>query len=93
MKFDIITSSQYEKDVKAAKKRGLDVKELVLVVKKLADGEKLPLRNKDHALSGKFKGCRECHIKPDWLLLYSKEEAIRLIKLIRTGTHSDIFGK
>ena len=63
------------------------------VVEKLIKGEKLPPKNRDHALIGNFKGTRECHVHPDWLLIYEKDEGIKLIRLLRTGTHSDIYRK
>lgn len=57
----------------------------------LAKGEKLPAKNHDHVLVGDYKGCRECHISPDWLLIYSVENVVKIITLIRTGSHSDLF--
>lgn len=63
------------------------------VVKQLSEGAKLPAINKDHALIGKYKGCRECHISPDWLLIYKIGKQIEVLYLIDTGTHSDLFGK
>lgn len=93
MVYNIITTKKYEKDVSLAKKRGLNIKELVDVVEKLQNGEKLPPKNRDHKLEGNFSGTRECHITPDWLLIYAKEEKLKLLSLIRTGTHSDLYGK
>ena len=91
MSYNIQATRQYDKDVKLAKKRGLDVNKLIDVVCKLASGEELPAQNRDHALSGNYAGHRECHISPDWLLIYKKAEEIKLITLIRTGSHSDLF--
>lgn len=91
MSYSIETTRQYDKDVKLAKKRGLDIDKLIDVVVKLASGEVLPAKNYDHALSGDYVGCRECHISPDWLLIYQKEEKVKLLTLIRTGSHSDLF--
>ena len=91
MSYNIQATHQYDKDVKLAKKRGLDIDELIEVVCKLASGETLPPKNRDHALTGNYAGHRECHISPDWLLIYKKDEKIKLISLIRTGSHSDIF--
>lgn len=54
-------------------------------------GEKLPIKNRDHALSGNYEGFRECHIMPDWLLIYSLENTLKIVTLIRTGSHSDLF--
>ena len=91
MSYNIQATRQYDKDVKLAKKRGLDVNKLIEVVCKLANDEVLPAQNRDHALTGNYAGHRECHISPDWLLIYKKAEEIKLITLIRTGSHSDLF--
>ncbi len=72
-------------------KRGYDISLLADVIKKLADGEELPQKNKDHALVGDFDGCRECHITPDWLLIYEMDHESIVLYLTRTGTHSDLF--
>ena len=88
-------TGQYKKDLKLARKRNLPEEELNKVIFKLANDETLPEVNKDHPLYGEYAGTRECHIQPDWLLIYSKEdsESIKIITLIRTGSHSDLFGK
>jgi len=91
MSYRIQATHQYDKDVKLAKKRGLKIDKLIDVVCKLANDETLPAKNKDHALTGNYSGCRECHISPDWLLIYQKAEEIKLLTLIRTGSHSDLF--
>lgn len=93
MTFDVASTKKYEKDVSIAKKRGLPIDKLVEVVGKLASGETLPPALKDHPLKGEFRGKRECHINPDWLLIYQKDTVLRLITLVRTGTHSDLFKK
>lgn len=93
MLYNLSTSPRYDKDVALAKKRGLNIDDLLEIVRKLQNGEKLPPKNRDHALHGVFEGTRECHIHPDWLLIYSKDEEICLLSLIRTGTHSDLYGK
>ena len=93
MLYNVKTTGKFDHDIKLAKKRGLDENELFAVVKKLAEGESLPRKNHDHALKGDFKGKRECHINPDWLLIYKKEVTIQLITLVRTGTHADLYGK
>ena len=72
-------------------KRGYDISLLEEIVNKLANGEELPERNRDHALTGNYKGCRECHIKPDWLLIYQIIDEELILFLTRTGTHSDLF--
>lgn len=91
MPYNVVTSRKYEKDVAIAKKRGLNIQDLIDVVEKLQKGEKLPAKNKDHDLHGNFEGTRECHIHPDWLLIYSKDDKLCLLSLIRTGTHSDLY--
>ncbi|MBQ4509015.1 MAG: type II toxin-antitoxin system YafQ family toxin [Paludibacteraceae bacterium] len=91
--YDIKTSKQYERDVKLAVRRGLDIEQLLDVVRLLRAGELLPAKCHNHFLHGDYKGYWECHINPDWLLLYEKDTEIRIISLYRTGTHSDIFGK
>ncbi len=88
---EIIESSIFRRDVKRIKRRGLDLAKLSEIVKLLATEQPLPLHNRDHMLIGNFIGYRECHIAPDWLLIYSiKEDELQLV---RTGTHSDLFKK
>lgn len=91
----IVFSSQYKKDLSRAAKRNLPTEKLDKVVWLLASDKDLPKKNRDHALSGLFTGCRECHIQPDWLLIYRKSSAenVELLSLIRTGTHDDLFGR
>lgn len=81
----------FKKDYKRIKKRGYDTRLLEKVVGLLAEGRGLPPEYKDHALSGDYTGCRECHIAPDWLLVYEIIEGELLLYLTRTGTHSDLF--
>jgi mRNA interferase YafQ len=82
-------TSQFKKDVRRMQKRGKDFEKLKLVLSKLAMGETLSAQYRDHLLVGQYKGTRECHIEPDWLLVYESTEDE--IVLIRTGTHSDLF--
>ena len=91
--YEVITSKQYEKDVRLAVRRGLDIEKLLEVVRLLRNGEPLPEKHRNHLLHGDYKGYWECHVTPDWLLLYEKDTEIRIISLYRTGTHSDLFGK
>ena len=95
MKREIIYANQFKKDMKLARRRHLPEEDLIEVVTDLANDIPLPAKNKDHALQGEFAGCRECHIRPDWLLIYSKESdgELHILNLIRTGTHSDLFKK
>ena len=92
-KFSLHLSKRYLKDLKLARRRGLDEASLNEIVKKLLDGEELPVKNRNHQLHGQYEGCWECHINPDWLLIYIKDTEIRIVSLQRTGTHSDLFGK
>lgn len=89
----IVFSGQYKKDLKLARKRNLPEDELNDVIFKLASDIALSADKKDHALSGKYAGYRECHIQPDWLLIYGKKNVgeLRILNLIRTGSHSDLF--
>lgn len=84
-------TTRFQKDVKRAQRRGYDMSLLTDIIRKLASGEALPAKNRDHALSGNYSGCRECHITPDWLLIYEIEEQQLFLYLTRTGTHSDLF--
>ena len=90
--FELELTHQYLKDLKLARKRGLDENKLNEIILKLISGDELPKKNRDHALTGNYKGFRECHIAPDWLLIYSRETTIKIVTLVRTGTHSDLFG-
>jgi mRNA interferase YafQ len=89
--YNIRPSSKFQKDLKRIKKRGYNIDLLTEVIKKLASGEPLPAANKDHALSGDFDNFRECHIAPDWLLIYEIDGIDLILYLTRTGTHSDLF--
>ena len=90
-KYEIRNTSQFKKDFKLAKQRSLNIALLKDIVTKLANGEPLEARHKDHPLSGNWIGHRECHIQPDWLLIYRIEDDILVLTLARTGSHSDLF--
>ena len=92
-KYTVKFTTQFKKDYKLAIKRGLKIDLLEQTVASLADGIALPEKNKDHALTGNWVGHRECHILPDWLLVYRIEDDVLVLTLARTGTHSDLFGK
>lgn len=92
MEYSLEFTKQYLKDLRLARKRGLDESKLNEIIKMLLCGKTLPLKNKDHALKGEFAGFRECHISPDWLLVYSKDTVLKIVELTRTGSHSDLFG-
>ena len=87
----IIPTGKFKKDLKLAKKRGYKLELLQNVILKLSMEEKLDVKYRDHNLEGDYKGCRECHIAPDWLLIYKKVDEELLLVLTRTGTHSDLF--
>ena len=91
MKYELELTHQYLRDLKLARKRGLDEDKLNEIIQKLIRGEELPPKNRDHSLTGNCKGFRECHISPDWLLIYSRDITIKIVTLVRTGTHSDLF--
>ena len=81
----------FKKDYKRVKKHGYDIRLLEKTIALLAEGKALPAEYRDHALVGDYSGCRECHIAPDWLLVYEIVEDELLLYLTRTGTHSDLF--
>jgi mRNA interferase YafQ len=89
---EIQKTSEFKRNLKLAKKRGKDLNKLVAVVELLQVDAELPEALKDHALTGNFAGLRDCHIEPDWLLIYQKiDNPYPILKLEFTGTHSDIF--
>ena len=88
---DIIVSNQFKKDLKLAAKRGLKIEKLRCVVNTLANEEALDEKYRDHGLTGEYRGFRECHIEPDWLLVYRISAEELELFLFRTGSHSDLF--
>ena len=84
-------TGKFVADIKLAKKRKLPMSELYTLVDLLAGGNPLSVKYKDHALKGEYKGYRECHINPDWLLVYKKNEKDLVLLLLRTGSHADLF--
>ncbi len=90
-KYMIVPTARFKKDLKLAKKRGYDLNLIEIVVDTLAKGKQLEEKYKDHELIGNYIGCRECHITPDWLLIYEIEDNELFLYLTRTGTHSDLF--
>ncbi len=88
---DIVASNRFKKDLKLAIKRGYRIELLENVVDRLAAQETLEPKYKDHLLTGNYGGFRECHITPDWLLVYQVREEELILLLSRTGTHSDLF--
>ena len=93
MKYEVKFTNQFKKDLKLAKKQNKDLDKLFEVVNILADGGTLDAKYHDHDLSGNYKGTRECHIEPDWLLLYEIRNEVLVLMLYRTGTHSELFKK
>lgn len=91
MKYEIKFTNQFKKDLKLAKKQGKDTNKLFGVIEKLANGESLEEKYRDHDLTGEYKGCRECHVEPDWLLIYEVMEDMIILLLYRVGSHSDLF--
>lgn len=91
MKYTVKPTTKFQRDLKRIQKRGYDISLLTNIIKKLANGEQLPEKNRDHSLNGDFVNCRECHITPDWLLIYEIDNGELILYLTRTGTHSDLF--
>lgn len=87
--FEIQRTSQFKRDVKKAQKRGKDTERLKTVLGLLVQGKALPAKYRNHPLKGVYKDCRECHIEPDWLLVYRIEANV--LQLVRTGSHADLF--
>lgn len=91
MKYKVQPSTRFTKDLKLCKSRGWDTEIIKKVIKKLSNGMPLEEKYKVHSLSGNWNGYRECHIQPDWLLIYRYTEDEPILYLTRTGSHSDLF--
>ncbi len=91
MKYTLKPTTQFKRDLKKAQKQNKNLDLLNKVLQQLADGIPLPEKNRDHALTGNYAGCRECHIQPDWLLIYEIAEDALFLYLTRTGSHSELF--
>jgi mRNA interferase YafQ len=91
MRYKIIPTTQFKKDIKHIEKRGYNIDEIRRVITILANGEQLDKKYKDHILKGKYVEYRECHIEPDWLLIYKVDNEQLILMLTRTGTHNDLF--
>lgn len=89
MKFAVRRTNRMKKDVKKIQKSGKDIEKLLKVVELLAEGEKLPQIYRDHPLAGNLEGKRDCHIEPDWILIYAIEDHELILYI--TGSHSDLF--
>lgn len=91
--YSIVYTTRMKRDAKLMQKRGKDMNKLVEVLRTLASGQKLPDKYRDHQLTGSLKDFRECHIEPDWLLMYQILDNELILTATATGTHSDLFGK
>lgn len=93
MKYNVQFTNQFKKDLKLAKKQNKNLDKLFEVIHILADGGTLDAKYRDHELTGNYKGARECHIGPDWLLIYEIQDGALVLMLYRLGTHSELFKK
>lgn len=92
-KYKIEFTGLMKKNMKLMQRRGKDMSKMQEVLSILIEGKTLPEKYKDHSLSGNYVNCRECHIEPDWLLIYKIENERLVLLLMKTGTHSDLFKK
>jgi len=92
MNYEISKTVRFKKDFKLIVKRNYNLTKFETLLNLLISGEELPTKYKEHLLINNFKGHFDCHIEPDWLLIFKRDDNERLITLVRTGTHSDIFG-
>lgn len=91
--YQIVYTNRMKKDAKLMKKRGKDMNKLIHVLSLLANGNPLPVQFRDHSLTGNLRDFRECHIEPDWLLIYQIFEDTLILSATATGSHADLFGK
>ena len=91
MRLGLRKTRQFEKDLKRMAKRGMPLRELETVIDRLLDQTPLPEKYRDHPLVGGYAGFRECHVRPDWLLIYMVQADRLVLTCMRTGTHSDLF--
>ncbi len=92
-KYTLVPTTKFKKDYKLAKKRGLDLELLNHVIDELLKGHTLDEKYLDHPLHGDYEGFNECHIQPDWLLIYGKNDSKLVVTAVRTGKHTDLFKK
>lgn len=92
-KYGVVTSNKFNKQLKKAKKQGKDIEKLRIIVKKLVNGETLEAKYKDYALNDTkyYRNCRECHVEPDWLLVYKYDNDKIILYLVEIGSHADLF--
>ena len=93
MKYKVIPSKRFEKDMKRCQKRGYDMQLIKDAIMLLAETGTLPAEYKPHQLRGDCKGQWECHIQPDWLLIWEQHDQVLILIMLNTGTHSDLFSK
>lgn len=91
--YKIVYTNRMKKDAKLMQKRGKDMRKLVNTLSLLASGNPMPAQYKDHSLTGNLHDFRECHVEPDWLLIYQIYEDLLVISATATGSHADLFGK
>lgn len=91
MKYEVKFTGQFKRDLKLARKQGRDINKLFDVISTIAEGKKLDEKYRDHNLSGDYAGCRECHVEPDWLLVYEIMGNVLVLMLYRVGTHLELF--
>ncbi|MCI8773337.1 MAG: type II toxin-antitoxin system YafQ family toxin [Lachnospiraceae bacterium] len=91
MKYEVKFTGQFKRDLKLAKKQGKDIHKLFDVISKIAEGRKLDEKYRDHNLYGDYAGCRECHVEPNWLLIYEVLDDVLVLMVYRVGTHSELF--
>lgn len=91
MIYELVLTGKFKKSLKLAKKRGLNINQLNDVVSMLQRDIPLEEKHRDHELKGAYRGFRECHIQPDWLLIYLKDSEVITLTLVDTGTHADLF--
>jgi mRNA interferase YafQ len=92
MKYKVITSKRFEKDLKRCQKRGLSMQLVFEAIKLLESAGSLPVQYRSHKLVGDKRGLWECHIQPDWLMVWEQNDELLTLLFLQTGTHSDIFG-
>ncbi len=91
MKYEVRFTTRFKRDLKQAKKQGKDTEKLFWIIEQLANGKTLEPKYMDHSLSNNYKGCRECHVEPDWLLIYEFQDDVLVLILYRVGSHSELF--
>ncbi|MEJ2682549.1 MAG: type II toxin-antitoxin system YafQ family toxin [Gammaproteobacteria bacterium] len=89
--YEIFATNKFKRDIKKCKRQNKSIPKLQTILELLTAGEALPASNRDHNLTGNYASHRECHIEPDWLLIYRINEEEKLIELVRTGSHSELF--